>query len=121
MTIDWVSIALAIASALITALIHQRATSTAGGLASARPTSNSATGHPVLDTIVNTLQGVVAQNPQILTSLNGVLVQLQHPGGTTNLNLTNTPNPGGTTNPPPQPQAPVAVGPAAFAPTSTGS
>jgi hypothetical protein len=152
MTIDWVSIGIAVASALVTALVHKSATSgstsatpapanpspspapapTTGGLfhgglmhrlqnlgGGAASSSSSATGHPVLDAIVSTLQGVVAQNPSLLTSLSGVLVQLQHPGGTVNLNLSNTtPNSGGTTN---APQAPSSAGNAVSVPVTAGS
>jgi len=134
MTIDWVSIGIAIASALVTAIVHKSATSTSpsqtspttapssnpgglfhGGLlhrlanAGSGAGSASVTGHPVLDSVVSMLQSVVAQNPQLLTSLTGVLVQLQHPAGTVNLNLSNS---GGTSNAsqtPANPAVPVPV------------
>jgi hypothetical protein len=140
MTIDWVSIAVAVASALVTALVHKSATQpnaanpmpasppanpTTGGLfhggllhrlgvgvsaGSSTAAAGSATGHPVLDSVVNMLQSVVAQNPQLLTSLSGVLVQLQHPAGTVNLNLSNSGGTSHASQPSSNPAVTVPVG-----------
>jgi hypothetical protein len=136
MTIDWVSIGIAVASALVTAIVHRSATlpsspatnglapasASPGGLfhggllhrlqaaAPVQPGQPGSTGHPILDSIVSTLQGIVAQNPQLLTSLNGVLIQLQHPGGSVNLNLSNS---GGTNNASQTSSNPVVPVPAA--------
>jgi len=95
--IDWGSIVIAVASALVTALAHRLAHPTNPS----KPASS--TGHPILDSVVSMLQGVVLQNPQLLTSLNGVLVQLQHPAGSVNVNFST----GGTSNASQLPANPV--------------
>ncbi len=125
MTIDWVSIVIAVVSALVAHLATKQTTSgptstspLANGVTSPSQTGGTInTGHPILDAIANrrlarqlsstggtssaptveahpllsgvvqTLEGILQANPSLVTQLQGVVVQLTHPGGTINLSL----------------------------------
>jgi hypothetical protein len=120
MTIDWFTVGIAAASALVTALLQRSTTGTSpsttaptrqgllarlfgGSQASSSSSSSGSTGHPILDALTPVLQSLVAQNPQ-LQQLEGLVVQLIHPSGSVNVNISK----GGTTNA----QSPAAAKPA---------
>lgn len=112
MGIDWITIGVAVGSALLTHLMHRftnpavPASSPSSGVPTPpavsppaktglfglggllhRASAPSSTGHPLIDSLFHAVENTVAQNPQIISALSSVVLSLIGPKGITHVTV----------------------------------